>query len=186
MNRCLTKLRFVLCASALALLGSGCATLTEGECHTADWHELGRMDGRQGYERARLYEHQKACAEYGVQIDASAYYRGRRVGLASYCTQANGYDEGRAGHTYRGVCPAKDEQRFLAAYRDGKLVHDVIEDIEEVERDIDRQERILDDDESTSDARRDARRELRLLYDQLRRLNHERNRLERTMMRYRY
>ena len=186
MRQSILKTGAFILTGALALLGSGCATLSEGECYTADWHQLGRVDGQRGYERSRLYEHQKACAEYGIRPDATAYYRGRQIGLASYCTPANGYDEGRAGHTYRGVCPAKYEPRFLAAYRDGKLVHEVEEDIDEVERDIDRQEGILDDDESTSEARRDARRELRLLYDQLRRLNHERNRLERTMMRYRY
>ena len=176
---------FVL-GGLLILLGSGCATLSEGECYTADWYQLGRMDGRQGYERERLYQHQKACAEYGVRVDATAYYRGRQVGLASYCTAANGYEEGRAGHGYRNVCPAKYEHRFLAAYRDGRRVHDVLEEIDAVERDIDREERILDDEDSEPKARREARRGLRRLYDELRHLNRELSRLERSMLRYRY
>ena len=181
-----SKLGTLLLLGSLILLGSGCATLSEGECYTADWYQLGRMDGQQGYERSRLYDHRKACAEYGVRPDATAYYRGRQVGLATYCTAANGYDEGRAGHSYRGVCPAKYERRFLAAYRDGKLVHEVEEDIEAVERDIDREEGVLDDDDSSAEAREDARRELRSLYDQMRRLNRELNRLERSLPHYRY
>ena len=181
-----SKLGTLLLAGLFTLLGSGCATLSEGECYTADWYQLGRMDGQQGYERSRLYDHHKACAEYGIRPDATAYYQGRQVGLATYCTPANGYDEGRAGHSYRGVCPTKYERRFLAAYRDGKLVHEVEEDIEAVERDIDREERVLDDDESSIEARQDARRELRSLYDQMRRLHWELSRLKRSMPRYRY
>ena len=186
MRQSILKTGALLLAGALALLGSGCATLSEGECHTADWYQLGRVDGQRGYDLSRLYEHQEACAEFGIRPDAKAYYRGRQVGLASYCTRANGYEEGREGHRYRGVCPPKYEQRFLAAYRDGKLVHEVEEDIEDVERYIDRQERVLDDDDSSSKAREDARHELRTFFDQLRRLNRELSRLERTMTRYRY
>jgi hypothetical protein len=186
MRQIIPKTGAFLLTAVLALLGSGCATLSEGECYTADWYQLGRIDGQRGYERSRLYEHQKACAEYGIRPDATAYYRGRQVGLAAYCTPRNGYEEGREGKTYRGVCPPKYERRFLSAYRDGKLVHEVVEDIEDVERDIDREESILDDKDSSSKAREDARHELRSLYDQLRRLNRELNRLERTMTHYRY
>ena len=181
-----TRLASLALAGTLLAGASGCATLSEGECYTADWYQLGRADGQRGYERSRLYEHRKACVEYGIRPDATAYYRGRQVGLAAYCTPRNGYQEGRDGHVYRGVCPPKYESRFLAAYRDGKNVHEVEEDIEDVERDIDRNERILDDDDSGKEERRDARRDLRHLYDRLRMLNRQWRTLERSMMRYRY
>lgn len=184
--RNIARLATLALAGALLAGASGCATLSEGECHTADWYQIGRADGQRGYERARLYEHRKACAEYGIRPDATAYYRGRQVGLAAYCTPRNGFDEGRAGHVYRGVCPPGYESRFLAAYRDGQDVHEVEEEIEDVERDIDRNERILDDKDSEQAERREARRDLRHLYDRLRMLNRELRRLERSMFRYRY
>ncbi|MGM0517847.1 MAG: DUF2799 domain-containing protein [Pseudomonadota bacterium] len=186
MTLAITRLASLALAGALLAGASGCATLSEGECYTADWYQLGRADGQRGYERSRLYEHRKACAEYGIRPDATAYYRGRQVGLAAYCTPRNGYEEGRAGHVYRGVCPPKYESRFLAAFRDGQSVHEVEEDIEDVERDIDRNERIVDDEDSGKEERRDARRDLRHLHDRLRILNHELRSLERTMTRYRY
>lgn len=186
MKHSVSRLTSLALAGALLAGASGCATLSEGECYTADWYQLGRADGQRGYERSRLYEHQKACAEYGIRPDATAYYRGRQVGLAAYCSPRNGYEEGRDGHAYRGVCPPKYERRFLAAYRDGQSVHEVEEDIEAVERDIDRNERILDDEDSGQEESRDARRDLRHLYDRLRMLNRELRRLERSMLRYRY
>lgn len=186
MRHPVTRLVSIALAGILLAAGTGCTTLSEGECYTADWYELGRIDGQRGFERARLYQHQKACVEYGIRPDATAYYRGRQLGLATYCTPRNGYEEGRGGHSYRNVCPAEYESRFLVAYRDGQAVHEVEKDLKAVERDIDRSERIVADKESKPEERRDARRDLSHLYGRLRGLNHELLRLERTMLRYRY
>lgn len=168
----------------LALLGaltllSGCATLSEGQCRTLGWEQLGRMDGRQGYPASRLYKHNKACAEYGIAVDDRSYQQGREHGLLDYCTAANGFREGRKGASYHGVCHAKLEPAFLQRYRDGRLLHDAESDVNSTEEDIDRLERKLDDDDLDKKERRRLNRELRELFRDYRYQQRDLQRLER-------
>ncbi|SEK91564.1 DUF2799 domain-containing protein [Halomonas daqiaonensis] len=179
-RRHLLTLIFIL----LALSLSGCATLSEGECRTANWQELGRIDGTQGQPRARLFEHAKACADYGIRPDAEAYYRGRERGLLDYCTPANAYREGRRGATYRGVCPALLEGNFLESYRQGLAIHEVESELEGLERQIQRVEHRLDDEEVASDEIQELHRELRSLYRDYRFRQQELLRLEQYHGRY--
>lgn len=158
---------------------SGCATLSEGECRTADWHQIGRQDGSSGFTRARLHKHREACAEYGVRPQPNRYYDGREVGLKRYCTPRKGFDEGREGHPYRDVCPVQLEPAFLAEYRKGEALHEVDSDIDSVESDIDRKERQLDSDDTSRRERHALREELRDLYHELRYLNREMARMQR-------
>lgn len=158
---------------------NGCATLSKGECLTANWYLLGRHDGSHGYTRARLYEHRQACAQYGVIPDAQAYYAGRRVGLERYCTPRNGFREGRAGHEYRDVCPLSSETAFLKAYRKGKAIHEVAEEIEEVENTIDSLEARLSDEDTPDSSRDEIRAKLRGRFRELRHLNRKLTRLKR-------
>jgi hypothetical protein len=158
---------------------SGCATLSEGECKTADWQEIGRKDGSKGYTRARLHKHYEACAEYKVEPQADRYYAGRDAGLKQYCTPRKGFDEGREGNRYRGVCPPDLERGFLAAFSKGEMIHEIDTNIESVERDISRKEQLLSDDDTSSKERLEINRELRELYDKLRELNRDLFRLER-------
>ncbi|WP_417501237.1 DUF2799 domain-containing protein [Marinobacter sp.] len=157
----------------------GCATLSEGECKTADWHEIGRKDGSKGYTRARLHKHYEACSEYNVKPQDDPYYAGRKAGLQQYCTPRKGFDEGREGNRYRSVCPAELEQEFLAAFSKGEMIHEIDMDIDAVERDISRKEQLLSDDDTSSKERLELHGELRGLYDKLRELNRDLFRLER-------
>lgn len=168
----------------LALTVSGCASLSEGECRTADWQELGRIDGAHGQPRARLFEHAKACADYGIRPDAEAYYLGREWGLFDYCTPANGYREGRRGASYEGVCPALLEGNFLARYRQGLEIHEVENALEDVERRIQRVEYRLDDEETADDERQALYQALRRLYRDYRVRQQELLQLERYHGRY--
>lgn len=182
--------------SCFALLGaltllSGCATLSEGQCRTMSWEQLGRMDGRQGYPTSRLFDHEKACAEYGISINREEYYQGRDLGLLDYCTAENGYQEGRKGARYHGVCPAKLEPEFLARYRDGQFVHDADNALKRLEEQIDRIEHQLDSDKLDNKERRQLDRELRDLYRDYRHQQRELIRLEQRYssapgLRYRY
>lgn len=175
--------------AALILL-SGCATLSEGQCRTLSWEQLGRQDGRQGYPTSRLFEHQKACAEYGISIHRDDYFQGRDIGLLDYCTASNGYRQGREGARYHNVCPAKLEPEFLARYRDGEVVHDAANDLKRLEERIDRIEYQLDGDKLDTKEHKRLNRELRDLYRDYRRQQHELTRLEHRYsasgQRYRY
>lgn len=163
--------------SALILL-SGCATLSEGQCRTLSWEQLGRMDGRQGYPASRLFEHSKACADYGIAIDDRAYHQGRDRGLLDYCTADNGFQEGRKGARYYGVCPALIEPDFLERYRDGRLLHDAESELSRIEERIERLEYQLDSDELDNNQRRQLNRELRELFRDYRYQQHDLLRLE--------
>lgn len=159
--------------AAVVLLLPGCATLSEGECLTADWYQIGQQDGRHGFQRARFHKHQKACAEHGVRPDEAAYYAGRLAGLESYCTPASGFNRGRAGDKYTGVCPAEWEPAFLREYRRGEELHALDGEIERVEREIDAKEAQLDEDDTGDELADRLRRELRELHRELRYLSRE-------------
>ena len=56
--------RFRRLTSAMALFAAlaGCATLSETECRTGDWGQIGYNDGSVGNKRDIIGEHDKACA----------------------------------------------------------------------------------------------------------------------------
>src|SRR3546814_19016483 len=102
---------------------SGCASMSESECLTADWYDQGYKDGRRGYPASRVIDHREACAGVGVMTDLKQYSTGRDKGIAVYCTPANAVAEGRAGRYYADVCPSGLEGKFLFYYRHGLQAH---------------------------------------------------------------
>jgi hypothetical protein len=110
-------------AGAIATLAAGCASLSEDQCRQGDWADIGQADGYAGYAMTRLQDHAKACGKLGITPDAAAYSRGRQVGLRGYCTAPNGFNEGRLGNSYAGVCPPNLAPAFMAAYDDGRIVN---------------------------------------------------------------
>lgn len=110
----------LLAAAAIGL--SSCATMSEDQCLAGAWGERGYKDGLEGRAPSRLADHAQACAKYGVGPDESVYFAARERGLAEYCTPYGGFDAGRTGKTYEGVCPYERERVFLSAYEDGRLV----------------------------------------------------------------
>lgn len=111
---------FGVAAAALSL--GSCATMSEDQCLAGAWGEVGLSDGRAGYGPGRLQSHAEACAKVGVVPDEAIYFAAREQGLRSYCIPANGFQVGRNGSTYEGVCPASVEAPFLEAYRDGQVL----------------------------------------------------------------
>ena len=110
------------CAGAMMALGS-CATMSAEQCMAGDWSGQGYADGQSGLTMSRLDEHAEACAKHGVTPDAAAYAAGRRQGLLQYCTPHRGFEVGRTGSGYAGVCPSELEADFMYGYRDGQVVH---------------------------------------------------------------
>lgn len=104
---------------------SGCATMSEEECLTADWRMIGYEDGVAGLSAARIGEHRKACAKHNLTPNMQAYRDGREEGLYEYCRPQNGFHLGQHGSAYTGVCPFDTEENFIAAYSAGKEIYDV-------------------------------------------------------------
>ncbi len=114
----MTRFGLLLAASALAL--TGCASLNENECVTADWQSIGFQDGAQGQPVSASSRHRKACAKHGVTLDQYAYLQGHEQGVRTFCRPGKGFSLGAGGSSYAGVCPADLEPQFLAEYQKGR------------------------------------------------------------------
>lgn len=166
-------------AAALAALATllalpGCATLSQDQCLSGDWREIGYQDGAHGRPHAQLAKHRQACGEYGVRPNVAAWEAGRRRGLRSYCTPHQGFIEGRQGRAYQGVCHGANEHAFLQQYRYGKAIHEAEEALEDTRREISSAESKLEANDTTAEQREALRDELGVLRDQL---QHQRNHL---------
>lgn len=131
-----SSITIVAVVSALAL--SGCASMSAEECVTADWRTIGFEDGARGMTPDSIARHRKACAKAGVTADQAAYERGRQDGLGEFCRPQRGYDFGRAGGHYAGVCPRDLEDEFVLAYEDGRRYYDLEQGVRSTERELGR------------------------------------------------
>ncbi len=113
---------------------SGCASLSEEECHSADWHLIGYEDGAAGRTAARLGEHREACSDYGITPDLQAYRRGRDEGLREYCQPRRAYQLGRSGQGYPHACPTELQEGLQTAYRDGRSIYEVATEVSGIQR----------------------------------------------------
>ena len=130
-------------ATAVLMLG-GCATMSEGECVTADWRAIGYEEGSAGRPATHLGTHRQACAEFGVTPNAEAWTAGREEGLPNYCLPSNGFRIGRAGQEYSGVCPGQLEDNFLYGFREGRVIGDAERAVRSSERAVSQAKRELD------------------------------------------
>lgn len=113
----------VIGAALVTLVLSGCASMSEDECMTADWHAVGYEDGSRGYTTEAFSKHRKACASHGVTPNFANYQAGREEGLVEYCQPARGFDVGARGGRYYGVCNVNLEADFLDAYNAGRHLY---------------------------------------------------------------
>ncbi|NVJ59953.1 MAG: DUF2799 domain-containing protein [Gammaproteobacteria bacterium] len=119
----------------VSLLGlQSCATLSKEECRAADWRTIGFSDGARGYASGRISDHREACAEYGVAPNLQQYLAGHKEGIRNYCVPNQGFDLGRRGTQYNGICPADLEPAFLSSYRQGQEIYVIERDIKQFER----------------------------------------------------
>ncbi len=131
--------------SALAACVAGCATgLSQQECQLADWHTIGFEDGAKGRPEAQLARHRKACAEHGVALQLNEYRDGWQKGIKSYCLPANGYNLGRRGKSYNGVCSGTMESEFVSAFNNGRSLYTLERDVYRLNRTLTRKRNRLD------------------------------------------
>lgn len=119
----LTLIKNIFLLSFIALVFSGCATLSKDECKTANWRTIGFGDGAKGEKASKISEHRSACAEYKITPDLNAYNAGRNEGLGQYCIPSTGYNKGAAGQRYNGICRNHNEKEFLSAFNHGLELH---------------------------------------------------------------
>lgn len=159
------KLVSALMIGGLAAFLASCASISREDCVEGDWYGIGERDGRSGHVAdSRFARHTDACARVEIRPDRSQWDRGYEAGLAHYCTPQSGLREGRAGRSYRGVCPAATEPRFMQGHSLGMAENRQRERIRRTEREIRQltaQNRELRDQLDDHDDSRDLRRQLR-------------------------
>jgi hypothetical protein len=177
--------KHILIVTLVSLL-TGCSTLSEKECKTADWESIGYQDGSRGYNAARISEHIDACSEYGIKPDREEYDLGRGRGLQLYCAAESGYRLGRQGGSYSGVCPIELETDFLDAYHTGQRLYDYEQDMQKVRAEMDSIDvQLHRDNPPLKDSERDSLiYRLRELERQYGRMQSDRRRLEQQTGRY--
>ena len=67
----------VIAAMALA---AGCAGMSEAECRSANWYQLGERDALIYGLRPQIDQHAYACSKFGVQAAEKGYIQGWEVG----------------------------------------------------------------------------------------------------------
>lgn len=122
----------------LLLTICGCATLTQDECQAGDWHAIGVEDGSKGFGPSRLEKHRKACAEYGVSPNQTAWLAGRQQGLRLYCRPENAYRVGRRGALLAPYCTPPELVEAQPAWEHGRRYYEITDDIHDLEREEDR------------------------------------------------
>jgi hypothetical protein len=154
---------------ALAGLIGGCETLSEDQCRTGDWNQIGYQDGSAGRARDVIAQHDKACAKVGIRPNANAWYAGYERGIPAYCTPQNGLEQGMRDASYQGVCPPHLEPAFMARYSAGREVYKARRVVEQIDRDVSSLEREL----YAKDLKPERRAEImnKLHYQRMTRLN---------------
>lgn len=118
------KLALFAVIAGCGLLAGSCASLSEDQCLAGNWDGIGYSDGANGFGTGRFGDHVKACEQFGVVPDQAVYMTGRARGLTTYCQPGRGFQVGRSGGSYGGVCPASLEGPFLGGFSDGRVVWD--------------------------------------------------------------
>lgn len=119
-----------------SIILAGCASLSEDECQVADWRTIGYEDGSKGELKSRIGAHREACAKYAVQVDFDEYNQGHDQGVITYCTANRGFNIGKSGRSYNGVCPANIEADFLSGFNQGRDIYLLRKKISDFENQI--------------------------------------------------
>jgi hypothetical protein len=117
--------RYFLVLGLMAAGLTGCAGMSEQACLSTDWRTVGFEDGVVGRSPATISRYRQSCADYGVTPDLAEYRAGHDEGVRTFCRAGNGFEVGRSGGNYAGVCPADLEPSFLAAYNEGRQLYEL-------------------------------------------------------------
>lgn len=177
------RLRLLL-SLAVLVLAAGCASMTEDECRSANWHALGNTDAHTGEIPDYGAERAKSCNEKGVPANMAEWRRGWEQGRRELCTPSNAAAWARRDRDYpMGLCPPELEPAFLSVYQPARERYRFEKHVRDLERQIDERSRKLDDVErqlrhgrnlspqqraDLEARRRTLEREIRRLHERLR------------------
>lgn len=116
------------------LVLAGCASLSESDCRSANWDDIGYRDGTKGAGPDRVQDHASACVEYGISVDREAWNRGYERGLGVYCTPENAVQVALSGASYGGVCPPESDAEFATHWRAARPVYEQRQKVAQLEQ----------------------------------------------------
>lgn len=164
----------------ILLSTSGCATLNESECKTANWEIIGLEDGSSGKPTSYIGQHREACSEYTVSPDLEAYLKGHNTGLTQFCTERNGYRQGMNGSSLNQVCTGTQAREFQRGHQRGIRIYQAGAVVRNLKNSIDSQYHRLDDIEEVKTLKEEelvrngtSERRRRLLLDEIKELERE-------------
>ena len=99
-------IKSLVTATLTLLVMSGCATMNEQECLSADWESMGYADAREARQSTRLNKHHAACIEHGITADRGAYDRGYEKAISTFCSEDMAFIFGTGGEPVPSSCPA--------------------------------------------------------------------------------
>ncbi|WP_051279016.1 DUF2799 domain-containing protein [Hellea balneolensis] len=109
-----------------AVIGlAGCASISESQCVSGSWSDIGYKDGVNGKPRDKLADYAKTCAKYGVQPDRKLYLTAFESGLTKYCTYEQGFELGENGSSYNQVCSGAETSGFSQGYDEGRAAYEI-------------------------------------------------------------
>jgi hypothetical protein len=133
-----------ICIPLMAMTLAGCAGMSEQECFVTDWRSVGFEDAVAGRTEAAIGNYREACARHGIAPDLTRYRQGHSDGVEVYCRPSRGFEAGRRGSRYQGICPAALESDFLNAYTEGRQLYELEAALRGIDNQIASRERRLD------------------------------------------
>lgn len=104
---------------------TGCASISEDECISGNWSDIGYKDGVNGKSRGKLADYAKTCIKYGVEPNRDVYLTAFENGLVKYCTFEQGLKLGEDGSSYNQVCSGDLANGFSQGYDEGRVVYEI-------------------------------------------------------------
>lgn len=95
--------------------------------------------------------------EQVLRVDVASYRAGRTEGLQSYCRLGNALNEGLAGNSYGGVCPAPVDQNFRILHEAGYRTHEAHSTLARLQREQNQLQYELRDSKTAEDRKRTLR-----------------------------
>lgn len=119
-------------------------TVVSDPCAEADWFEVGRVDALKGGQ-AENSVYLGRCTHLGYTPNFELYEAGWQKGLTEYCTPEHGFDAGRMGFSYNGICPVHLEPSFLKRFKVGAEIAKLEKENSKIDQEIEENLSLLDD-----------------------------------------
>ncbi len=115
----LIALRTLVAFIMMAVLSACVQHLTQEQCQSMNWYQLGYSQGTQGQPLGSLQQDIEDCAQFKITPDYNAYQNGYNAGVKVFCTPTTAYHVGSEGQPYPTICPASVRGELYSQWQSG-------------------------------------------------------------------